>query len=213
MDYNEMKEKLRREGMAEQKSKFMSTAGTPAQTSMRYGSMTDAEEKASAAKPAPMFESAPPSEAKAPTATVRGAPEEMTAEYYAPVAKQPAAPPPAAAPSLAAQLAERIKKADAELERLRDVYAFTTGAGVGIGGALGAGLGGAVLGPPGAAVGGTSGVYLGGLGGNKLADWELGEKWDAAEAARYAVGREVEKALRSGKITEEEWKAALSQQK
>ena len=34
MDYNEMKEKLRREGMAEQKSKFMSTAGTPAQTSM-----------------------------------------------------------------------------------------------------------------------------------------------------------------------------------
>lgn len=213
MDYNEMKEKLRREGMAEQKSKFMSTAGTPAQTSMRYGSMTDAEEKASAAKPAPMFESVPPSEAKAPTATVRGAPEEMTAEYYAPAAKQPTAPPPAAAPSLAAQLAERVKKADAELERLRDVYAFTAKSGAGISGALGAGLGGATLGPPGALVGGYGGGMLGAMGGAALADLQLREEWNAAEAARYAVGREVGKALRSGKITEEEWKAALSQQK
>lgn len=89
MDYAEMKEKLRRDGMAEQKAKFNSTAGTPAQTSMRYGSMTDAEEKAAAAKPAPMLETAQPSEAKAPTATVRGVPEEMTAEAYPGIPQKP----------------------------------------------------------------------------------------------------------------------------
>lgn len=80
-----MKDKLRREGMAEQKSKFMSTAGTPAQTSMRYGSMTDAEEKANAAKPAPMFE-APKA---APKGTVVGVPEEMTAEAYPGIPEKP----------------------------------------------------------------------------------------------------------------------------
>lgn len=79
-DYAEMKEKLRREGMAEQKAKLNSTAGTPAQTSMRYGSMTDAEEKAAAAKPVA---------APAPVATVSGVPEEMTAEAYPGVPQKP----------------------------------------------------------------------------------------------------------------------------
>ena len=40
--YDEMMNKMRRDGMAEQKAKFMSTAGTPAMVSMRYGSMSDA---------------------------------------------------------------------------------------------------------------------------------------------------------------------------
>ncbi len=44
-DYSAMKEKLRREGLAEQKAKFNSTAGSPAQTSMRYGSMTNEQEQ------------------------------------------------------------------------------------------------------------------------------------------------------------------------
>lgn len=85
--YDEMMNKMRRDGMAEQKAKFMSTAGTPAMTSMRYGSMTDAEEqaasaKAKAASPAP---EAAPAAAPAPKARVRGVPSEMTAEGYAPI--------------------------------------------------------------------------------------------------------------------------------
>ncbi len=89
MDYAEMKEKLRREGMAEQKAKFNSTAGTPAQASMRYGSMTDAEEKAVAAKPAPMFETSPLAPTTEPKAMVRGVPEEMTVESYSGVPQKP----------------------------------------------------------------------------------------------------------------------------
>ena len=45
MDYGALKEKLRREGLAERKAFLDSTAGSPAQTSMRYGSMTDNEEQ------------------------------------------------------------------------------------------------------------------------------------------------------------------------
>lgn len=40
-----MKEKLRREGMAERKAFLDSTAGSPAQTAARYPSMTDSEEQ------------------------------------------------------------------------------------------------------------------------------------------------------------------------
>lgn len=45
MDYGALKEKLRREGLAERKAFLDSTAGKPAEVSARYPSMTDSEEQ------------------------------------------------------------------------------------------------------------------------------------------------------------------------
>lgn len=215
-DYAEMKEKLRRDGMAEQKAKFNSTAGTPAQTSMRYGSMTDAEEKAAAAKPTPMFESAQPSEAKAPTATVRGVPDEMMAEYYAPANKAEPASPQASGPSPAEAAAARLRGASAEFGRMNDIMDFYVGAGAATGAAVGAGLGG----PPGAVIGGG----LGGVGGAFLGDKAMGNetvgkegpgnwltKYEVAERELEAARRAIAAGLRDGTFTKEEIEAAIKQ--
>jgi hypothetical protein len=207
-DYAEMKEKLRREGMAEQKAKLDSTAGTPAQTSMRYGSMTDAEEKAAAAKPAPMFEAAPiagAASATEPKATVRGVPDEMMAEYIPAGVKQSAAAPVNLNSPEMVEMVARVKKANAAREGVDDTAKFFTKAGFLAGGAIGAGLGGPAAPltvPIGAGLGAAAGMLASSSPGLK-------KERAAAQTEYDAVTNDMGAAFEAGTMTPEALSAAL----
>ena len=191
-DYYGMKDKMRRSAQDEQAARFMATTGNDP-----YAAEIIAAESR---VPAPPRAAAP----SAPQANVRGVPEGMTAEYYAP------ATPSAASP--ADEFAARVRMAYDKLSRAegatkrqaQDVKEFYTTAGTALGTAVGGGLGG----PIGAVVGAPLGMAAGGITGDIASKEEPPEYMDAG-ADFLAANQAIADALRAGTFSREELDAAL----
>jgi hypothetical protein len=199
-DYYDMKDKMRRSAQDERAARFRATSGNDP-----YAAEIIAAESRVAAPP----RAAAPS---APQATVRGVPEGMTAEYYAPRKPEAEAPPqkmPAEDTPLY-QAVRRIKKAHNELARLDDERKAYAAAGAGIGGAIGAGLT-AATGPfvvPGTMFGSGLGANAG-YAGRGFMDQPL---FRAAHEERKAAERAAAEALRSKAFSQQELDEALAAQ-
>jgi hypothetical protein len=133
-------------------------------------------------------------------AMVRGAPEGMTAEYYAP-AEKPRAESRSTNQEAARAAVERLKKASDERANYKDDRTFGRTMGAGIGTAIGAGLGG-----PAAPITGYLGGLAGLLAGNALYP---SAKYDMP-AEQRAAHRAIAEGLQSGAFTREEIDAALA---
>lgn len=195
-DYYGMKDKMRRSAQDEQAARFRATTGNDP-----YAAEIIAAESR---VPAPPRSAAP----RAPQANVRGVPEGMTAEYYAPET-------PSAVTSLADEFALRARAAHDKLSRAettakrqaQDVKKFYQTAGTALGTAVGGGLGG----PVGAMVGAPLGMAAGGITGDIASKEEPPEYADAG-AEVLASNRAIIEALRAGKLSQEELDAALKRQ-
>ena len=202
-DYYDMKDKMRRSAQDERAARFRATTGNDP-----YADEIIAAESRVAAPP----RAAAPS---APQATVRGVPEGMTAEYYAPPASAPAPAPAPAGLSPAETAATRLKNARAELQRLDDIKMFYRTAGTGIGTAVGAGLAGP-LGAIGGAVAGLTGGDMAGQGpagdvarGKAAPEYRPKSRYETVEAELRAAQRAIDTGLRGGAFTEEEIATSL----
>jgi hypothetical protein len=193
-DYYDMKDKMRRAGQDEQAARFRAATGNDP-----YAAEIIAAESR---VPAPPRAAAP----RAPQANVRGVPDEMTAEYYAPPAPSsaPAAPAAPVGPSPAKAAAQRFLAVRAERERDNDAMSKAGVAGGALGAAVGAGLGGA----PGALLGGLLGLPLGTAGGNVAINRFTNYFEDQDNRMREAQ-RAIYRGIRDGTFTKEEVKAAL----
>jgi len=197
-DYYDMKDKMRRAAQDERSARI--SGRIPVSVSPEV----------EGAPKAGMTMTSMPAEPAAPTGSVRGVPEEMTAEYRAPYKPVAQAVKPPVEESPLYQAVRRVKKAHNELARLGDERKAYTAAGAGIGGAIGAGLS-APTGPfmplftslvaeGGAAAGGA---------GRSLVDAPL---FRAAKDEKKAADLAVMEALRSGAFSQKELEEALAAQ-
>jgi hypothetical protein len=191
-EYYDMKDKMRRAAQDEQAARFRATTGNDP-----YAAEIIAGESRVAAPPRAAASDA------GPQGTVRGVPEGMTAEYYAPPAQTPAAPTgPASAPaapagpSPAEAAVARLRSARAERDRVFDVQLKSAVGSGALGAAVGAGLGG----PPGALIGVPLG-FAGGMVASRDGYRVSGEL--------SAAKRSIIEGLRDGTFTKEQVKAAL----
>lgn len=194
-DYYGMKDKMRRSAQDEQAARFMATTGNDP-----YAAEIIAAESR---VPAPSRAAAP----SAPQANVRGVPEGMTAEYYAP--ETPSTTSPADEFAARARMAyDKLSRAEGSAKRqAQDVRKFYQTAGTALGTAVGGGLGG----PVGAMVGSPLGMGAGGIIGDIASKEEPPEYADAG-AEVLASNRAIAEALRAGKLSQEELDAALKRQ-
>lgn len=140
-------------------------------------------------------------EPAAPRAMVRGVPDEMSAEYYAPAEKARSRAPNQAAARAAV---ERLKEVGDESANIQDDRRFAAAMGAGLGAAIGAGLGG-----PAAPFTGALGVLAGGNAGNIAFSPSYEKEYDMRQAQR-AARRAIEEGLQSGAFTREELAEALA---
>jgi len=197
-DYYDMMDKKRRAAQAEQATKFRTATGNDP-----YAAEIIAGESRVAAPP-------PATPSAAPKGSVRGVPEEMTAEYRAPYKPAAQAVKPPVEESPLYQAVRRVKKAHNELARLGDERKAYIAAGAGIGGAIGAGLS-APTGPfmlPATGLAAEGGAAVGGIG-RALVDEPL---FRAARDEKKAADLAVMEALRSGAFSQKELEEALAAQ-
>ena len=143
-------------------------------------------------------------EPAAPRAMVRGVPDEMSAEYYAP-AEKPRAESRSTNQEAARAAVERLKKVVDERQNLEDNRKFGVAMGTGLGTAIGAGLGGGL----GAPFTGTLGAVAGMNAGNIAYSPSYEKEYDMRQAQR-AAERAIEEGLQSGAFTREELAEALA---
>lgn len=147
--------------------------------------------------------SVPDTKPTPPRAMVRGAPEGMTAEYYAP-AEKPRAESRTTNQEAARAAVERLKKVVDERQNLEDNRKFGVAMGTGLGTAIGAGLGG-----PAAPFTGTLGAVAGMNAGNIAYSPSYEKEYDMRQAQR-AARRALAEGLQSGAFTREELAEALA---
>jgi hypothetical protein len=144
--------------------------------------------------------SVPETKSTSPRAMVRGAPEGMTAEYYAP-AEKARAESRTTNQEAARAAAERLKKNVDARANFKDDGIFNRAMGAGIGTAIGAGLGGPAA-PLTGLFGGLAGDFAGAVS-NSFSTYDI-----AAE--KQAAHRAIAEGLQSGAFTREEIDAALA---
>jgi hypothetical protein len=191
-EYYDMKDKMRRAAQDEQAARFKATTGNDP-----YATEIIAGESRVAAPPRVAAPDA------GPQGTVRGVPEGMTAEYYAP---QPPAPAPAASPAdeLVARVRrayDRARSAEAATKSTKQFYRTA-------GTALGAAVGGGLAGPPGAIAGAPLGMAAGGFA-EDLASEDSESEYEAARAAKREAERALIDGFRAGTISQEDLDAAM----
>jgi hypothetical protein len=147
--------------------------------------------------------SVPETKSTPPRAMVRGAPEGMTAEYYAP-AEKPRAESRSTNQEAARAAVERLKSAVDKRVNDKESALFSTAMGAGIGTAIGAGVGGPFT-PATAPVGGMLGAAVG-AGANRF----FGAKSDEIDFEHRNARRSIAEGLQSGAFTPEELDAALA---
>lgn len=147
--------------------------------------------------------SVPDTKPTPPRAMVRGAPEGMTAEYYAP-AEKPRAESRTTNQEAARAAVERLKKAKDESANIQTDKDFAAAMGAGLGAAIGAGLSG-----PAAPIFGPLAGLQGATIGNALASPSY-EKTFELRDMRRAADRAIAEGLQSGAFTREELAEALA---
>jgi len=196
-EYYDMKDKMRRAAQDEQAARFKATTGNDP-----YATEIIAGESRVAAPPRVAAPDA------GPQGTVRGVPEGMTAEYYAP---QPPAPAPAVSPAdeLVARARRAVDKHDRAEAAALSARQFYRTAGT----ALGTAVGGGLAGPPGAIAGGPMGLMAGDIVGDIAVDdapWsKKPSEYEAARAAKLEVDRAISDGLRAGTFSQEDLDAAM----
>lgn len=146
--------------------------------------------------------------AQPPKASVQGVSNEMVAEYIPPATKPRVAASAQTGPSLAAQAASRLLRADTEFKRIaqkaKEASVYPVAAGTGLGTAVGAGLGG----PVGAMLGAPLG-QMAGIAAGALADSSFRPVYDSAEKEYKDAQKALRKGLDDKLFTVEELEAAL----
>ena len=149
--------------------------------------------------------SVPDTKPTTPRAMVRGAPEGMTAEYYAP-AEKARAESRSTNQEAAAAAVERLKKAVGERATYEMDRTFGASMGAGLGAAIAGGLGGPAA-PITAPVGALAGTAIGDMVSTGPGSFSKhGEIYAEQRRARRAIAE----GLQSGAFTSEELDAALA---